>query len=81
MDDADVDLWITPAAPGTAPRGLAETGSSDMNRPWTFAGLPALTVPTGRIGGLPVGLQLVSERSEDEQLLAWADAIAKALDV
>jgi Asp-tRNA(Asn)/Glu-tRNA(Gln) amidotransferase A subunit family amidase len=79
MEDGDVDLWVTPAAPGPAPRGLAETGTSTMNRPWMFAGLPALTVPVGRIDGLPVGFQLVSRRSMDEHLMAWAKKIMDVL--
>ncbi len=35
-----IDLWISPAATGPAPRGLESTGDPVMNLPWTHAGLP-----------------------------------------
>ncbi len=69
---ADCDLWLTPGAPGPAPRGLQATGDPAMNLPWTFAGLPALGLPAGRsAAGLPLGVQLVAGFGEDEALLAW----------
>ncbi|MDW8269861.1 MAG: amidase family protein, partial [Anaerolineae bacterium] len=71
-----IDLWLCPAATGPAPAGLESTGNPIMNLPWTYAGLPALTVPAGLIGGLPIGLQLVGRWYDDERLLAWAGPIA-----
>lgn len=50
-----------------------------MNRPWTYAGLPAVTVPAGTVDGLPLGLQCVGRFGEGERLLAWADAIADSV--
>jgi Asp-tRNA(Asn)/Glu-tRNA(Gln) amidotransferase A subunit family amidase len=47
LDEAGADLWVSPAAPGPAPAGLAATGSPIMNLPWTFAGLPTLALPAG----------------------------------
>ena len=79
MDASGVDLWVCPAAPGPAPASIATTGDSVMNRPWTYAGLPAATVPAGRVGGLPVGLQCVGRFGDDERLLAWAAGLAGAL--
>ncbi|MBB5938385.1 amidase [Streptomyces zagrosensis] len=71
-----IDLWITPAATGIAPKGLATTGNSVMCLPWTYAGLPALTVPAGRLApGLPLGLQCVARAGADEELLHWAPVI------
>jgi len=73
MEAAGIDLWICPPAPGPAPVGIHATGDPNMNLPWTHAGLPAITVPTGQaIDGLPLGVQLVGRFGADEQLLAWA---------
>ncbi len=78
MDVQGVDLWIAPAAPGPAPKGLNSTGDPIMNLPWTFLGLPAVTVPAGRASnGLPLGLQLIAPWMMDEELLAWAEGIAQ----
>jgi len=77
MDRHGLDLWVTPAAPGPAPRGLRSTGSPVMNLPWTHAGLPALSLPAGGLsadndaGGLPLGLQVIGRWHADESLLAW----------
>ena len=78
MNDAGVDLWIAPAAIGTAPKGLESTGDAIMNLPWTHCGLPALNLPSGKDQtGLPFGLQLIGKWHEDEVLLAWATDIEK----
>ncbi len=80
MDDYGIDLWISPAAPGSAPKGLESTGDPVMNLPWTHAGLPALNLPAGRnADGLPLGLQLAAHWYADEILLAWAVEIERAI--
>lgn len=80
MQQAGIDLWAAPAALGPAPAGLNSTGDPNMNLPWTTVGFPALTVPAGRVNGLPVGLQLVARFSDDELLLAWAEEIAEIVE-
>ena len=80
MDEAGVDAWICPAAPGPAPEGIDDTGDPVMNAPWTHAGVPAVSVPAGTVDGLPLGLQVVGRYGGDERLLAQADRIAAALD-
>ncbi|MBX3013538.1 MAG: amidase [Caldilineaceae bacterium] len=78
MERAGIDLWICPPALGPAPAGIHATGSPDMNLPWTHAGLPAVTVPSGRMAdGLPLGLQLVAKFGADEALLTWAAALVQ----
>ena len=73
MDRAEIDLWVSPAAGGAAPKGITFTGDPNMNLPWTHAGMPTLTVPAGRSAeGLPLGLQLTARFGADEALLAWA---------
>jgi Asp-tRNA(Asn)/Glu-tRNA(Gln) amidotransferase A subunit family amidase len=78
MKQEEVDLWVSPAAPGGAPEGITSTGSPLMNLPWTHAGMPAITLPCGHApNGLPLGLQLVAATMADEQLLAWAEKLAE----
>jgi Asp-tRNA(Asn)/Glu-tRNA(Gln) amidotransferase A subunit family amidase len=81
LDRHDLDLWISPAAPGPAPLGLGATGDPVMSIPWTHASLPALTLPAGASAeGLPLGLQLAGRFQEDEALLAAAAVVERALD-
>jgi Asp-tRNA(Asn)/Glu-tRNA(Gln) amidotransferase A subunit family amidase len=79
MDEAGVDMWVCPAAPGPAPKGLTDTGDPKLNYPWTYAGLPAVTVPAGEVDGLPVGLQCVGRFGADERLLAQVTDVAESL--
>lgn len=67
------DAIITPAAPGEAPTGLANTGSAACNLLWTLTGLPAISLPL-LVGedGLPIGVQLVGRRNDDGRLLRTA---------
>jgi Asp-tRNA(Asn)/Glu-tRNA(Gln) amidotransferase A subunit family amidase len=74
-DEAGVDAWITPAATGPAPAGLESTGDPLMSVPWSLAGFPAVSLPAGDVGGLPVGLQCVARPGQDELLLAFAAAL------
>ncbi|HMR64944.1 MAG TPA: amidase [Anaerolineae bacterium] len=80
MIEQELDLWISPAAVGSAPAGLESTGNPVMNLPWTYAGLPALNLPAGTgENGLPLGLQLTGGWQQDERLLGWAMIIEQAL--
>lgn len=79
MQAAGVDLLISPAARGPAPRGLQSTGDPVMNLPWTHTGMPAVSLPGGWVAGLPVGLQCVARYGQDERLLAQAGALAACL--
>lgn len=79
MDAREVDAWVTPAATGPAPAGLASTGDPVMSVPWSLAGLPAVSVPAGRAGPLPLGLQCAGRAGADELLLAHAGVIERAL--
>lgn len=72
------DLWMSPAAPTEAPKGLQSTGNPIMNFPWTYAGLPSLSLPVAvSPNGLPVGLQLTAAFGADELLLQWAEEIQR----
>jgi len=74
------DLALTLPARGEAPVGLASTGDSLFNRPWTLLGVPTLTLPCGSgPQGLPLGVQLVAAFDQDTALLAHARWAAGAL--
>jgi amidase len=72
------DAIITIPATGEAPQGLASTGDASFNSLWTQAGLPAITVPSGRgPRGLPLGTQVVGRYRDDEralQVAAWMES-------
>ncbi len=72
------DIILTPGAPGTAPEGIEATGSPVINLPWTYAGLPTVTLPVFvAANGLPVAVQLVGRFGEDASLLrtaAWIES-------
>lgn len=76
------DAIVTIPAPGEAPEGLASTGDATFCSLWTLAGLPAVTMPSGRgPRGLPLGLQVVGRYREDEralQVAAWCEAVLGA---
>ena len=68
MQKHDIDLWLSPSAPGPAPKGLLSTGDPVMNLPWTHSGLPTLGIPSGKNAqGLPLGLQIAVRWHEDEK--------------
>jgi aspartyl-tRNA(Asn)/glutamyl-tRNA(Gln) amidotransferase subunit A len=70
---ASVDAAMMPVAYSTAPKGLSSTGSSVFNRPWTFSGFPAMSIPTGLDqNGLPFAVQLAAQPMAENQLLAVA---------
>ena len=80
MDVHGLDLWLSPSAPGPAPKGLAHTGSSIMNLPWTYSGLPVVNLPAGKSrAGLPMGLQVSARWHADEELLAWCSELEEAV--
>ncbi|MCH7811378.1 MAG: amidase [Chloroflexi bacterium] len=80
MDEHGLDAWVSPAATGPAPEGLASTGNPAMNLPWTHAGLPTITLPAGRAAnGLPLGLQITARFGADEALLGWAEEMEAAV--
>jgi len=68
----DIDIWISPAAPSSAPKTISSTGDSVMNRPWTTAGLPVITLPVGEVNSLPFGLQCIGRYNSGESLLQWS---------
>ncbi|MDY0095708.1 MAG: amidase [Candidatus Vecturithrix sp.] len=75
-----IDLWISPAATGDAPKGIHATGDPIMNLPWTYSGVPVITVPAGMSKNyLPLGLQCSAAFMQDERLIAWMPGIMETL--
>ena len=75
------DALLTPTAPGPAPEGLGATGDPWFCAPWSFAGVPACSLPTGVSAlGLPHAVQLVASAERDAALLAVAAWCERVLD-
>jgi Asp-tRNA(Asn)/Glu-tRNA(Gln) amidotransferase A subunit family amidase len=76
----DLDVLVTPAAPGEAPKGLEWTGDPAFNATWTALHVPCVTVPAGAgPNGLPLGIQIVGRRGDDRAVLGWAQWVAAAV--
>jgi aspartyl-tRNA(Asn)/glutamyl-tRNA(Gln) amidotransferase subunit A len=67
------DALLMPSTPTPAPRDLSTTGDPLFQSPWTSAGLPTVTIPSGLSqSGLPMGVQLAGPRFGEARLLAVA---------
>jgi Asp-tRNA(Asn)/Glu-tRNA(Gln) amidotransferase A subunit family amidase len=76
----DVDVLLTFAAPGAAPKGLDSTGDARFNRLWTLMGVPCVNVPAYVAdGGLPVGVQVIARFGDDAGALNAARFVEDAL--
>jgi len=80
-----VDLLLCPTTPDTAPLLGASAGDPltlYLKDLYTvipnLAGLPAISVPCGWSGGLPVGMQLIGRRGDDQRVLGAAHAFQQA---
>ena len=77
---SQVDVLLTPSAPGEAPAGLEWTGDPAFNSLWTALHVPCVTVPAGSgSAGLPLGIQLVGRYGADAQVLSAAQWVRAAL--
>jgi aspartyl-tRNA(Asn)/glutamyl-tRNA(Gln) amidotransferase subunit A len=67
-----VDVLLTPAATGPAP-DADTTGDPAFNSPWSYTGLPTVSIPAGwSAEGLPLALQLVGRPWGEAELFAAA---------
>lgn len=92
---ADHDVLVTPALPVTAfeagrqvPEGWRGAGGpgrtwmswTPLTWPFNLTGQPAVSVPVGVDGdGLPVGVQVIARRGHDEEALAVAALLERAV--
>ena len=80
MAEANIDLWVCPAACGPAPAGIHATGDPNMSLPWTHTGMPVVNLPAGySTNRLPLSLQCVAPFGADEALLSWAQVLSSSL--
>ena len=77
-----VDAVLMSTTPAPAPQDLTTTGDAVFQAPWTSAGLPTITIPSGLAGsGLPLGIQLAGLPFAEGQLLGVARWCEEALRV
>ena len=78
----NIDVILTPTTPSTAFKFgektsdplsmyLADIYTVSVN----LAGVPAISLPSGEVGGLPVGLQLIGKNFDDIKLLQIAKTV------
>ncbi len=83
-----VDMVLTPTAPGTAFK-IGEKANDPLSMylndiytvPVNIAGLPGISVPAGFSEKLPVGIQLIGNYFEEGKLLNAAYALEKTQDL
>jgi aspartyl-tRNA(Asn)/glutamyl-tRNA(Gln) amidotransferase subunit A len=84
---AEVDFILTPTAP-TVAFGLGEKTADPLSMylndyctvPMSLAGIPAMSIPCGLSGGLPVGLQIAGPAFSENRLLDAAHALERSID-
>ncbi|MCS7197130.1 MAG: Asp-tRNA(Asn)/Glu-tRNA(Gln) amidotransferase subunit GatA [Candidatus Bipolaricaulota bacterium] len=81
-----VDILISPTSPTPAFKlgerlkdPLAMYLSDIFTVPASLAGLPAISVPGGRVEGLPFGIQLIANAFQESKLLRVAYAFERAI--
>lgn len=78
-----VDVLAMPTTATTAP--LVADASRHLMRlarnaiPWSFVGFPAISVPAGRVEGLPVGIQFVAPPHREVLLIAAGLAVEETV--
>jgi Asp-tRNA(Asn)/Glu-tRNA(Gln) amidotransferase A subunit family amidase len=76
-----VDALLSPVAPGPAPLRSVGTGDFSLCAPWSFIGVPSISIPTGLDqAGLPLALQLVGGCGRLSRLLGAAAWSERAID-
>lgn len=72
LELSEAHIFLTPATLGPAPTAET-TGNPAFNSPWSYTGLPVVSFPIGWTdNGLPLSIQLTSDRFSEEDLFRWA---------
>ena len=73
------DALVMPATNATAP-DLSTTGDSKFQAPWSYAGVPVVSIPCALApDGMPAAIQLVGRRGDDLTLLRVAESCERSL--
>ena len=73
--------WSTPRPGSTSPWHRSPPGGTTTTSSFSFTGQPALSLPLHQSeDGLPVGVQLVARRGDDERLLQPAEDLQRVTD-
>jgi aspartyl-tRNA(Asn)/glutamyl-tRNA(Gln) amidotransferase subunit A len=83
----DVDFIVSPTSP-TVAFELGERTADPLSMylsdyctvPMSLAGIPAISIPCGLSGGLPVGLQIAGPALSDSRVLDAAHALEQAIE-
>jgi Asp-tRNA(Asn)/Glu-tRNA(Gln) amidotransferase A subunit family amidase len=74
------DALLSPTAPGPAPKGIDATGDPWFCAPWSYAGMPAISLPSGLDAQrLPLAIQLVGAPWAETRLLGAASWCERAI--
>lgn len=74
-----VDALLCPATRGAAP-DAATTGDPAFNSPWSYTGLPVVSIPAGFTeDGMPLAIQLVGAPWQEANLFATAALCERAI--
>src|SRR6056300_1554698 len=69
---------LTPSSPGVAPKGLKSTGTAEFNKVWSYLGTPCISLPLLQgENNMPLGVQLVGARYDDQRFLGVANWLEK----
>ena len=69
---------LTPSSPGVASKGLKSTVAAEFIRVWSYLGTPCISLPLLQgENNLPLGVQLVGNRYDDNRFLGVANWLEK----
>ena len=69
---------LSPSSPGVAPKSLKTTGTAEFNKVWSYLGTPCISLPLLKgENNLPLGVQLIGAKYDDQRFLGVANWLEK----
>jgi len=69
---------LSPSSPGVAPKSLKTTGTAEFNKVWSYLGTPCISLPLLQgENNLPLGVQLIGAKYDDQRFLGVANWLEK----